>query len=260
MEHLWPCGGWESSEFCARGGLGAPPASSVLVRPGGASERFSLSPTGSQACLVVLFPGPPQHPAPQALTLAPCLPVPLATFLLCPPASSQVLLGPCPVSLQASICFSVLKLFSRLSLCPVSLSLVLCLPPPLPAPPSPHPELSLGNRKFGGSERYQEAQLLPPRDKVRVGGAGWMGDGGAQNPPRLPPGPAAETDRNYITPSGLSPTLWGLGLITRSPFGVPVRIQPSLLAGAGAWGWGAGNGASEGEREGSGWGEAGWVW
>ena len=64
----------------------------------------------------------------------------------------------------------------------------------LPAPPSPHPELSLGNRKFGGSERYQEAQLLLPRDKVRVGGAGWMGDGGAQNPPRLPPGPAARRD------------------------------------------------------------------
>ena len=133
---------------------------------------------------------------------------------------SWVPLGPCPVSdslspsLRASICFSVLKLFSLvcLSALSLSLSLVLCLPPPLPAPPSPHPELSLGNRKFGGSERYQEAQLLPPRDKVRVGVEGWMGDGGAQNPPPLPPGPAARRDwQELCHPFGAQPYPLGTG-------------------------------------------------
>lgn len=261
MEHLWPCGGWESSELCTRGGLGAPPASSVLVCPGGASERFSLSPTGSQACLVVLFPGTPPTPCTPGSDSGPLSACATCHFPLMPSHLVSGASGSLSrVSAGLNLFFCLEAVLSSVSLPCLSLSLVLCLPPPLPAPPSPHPELSLGNRKFGGSERYQEAQLLPPRDKVRVGGAGWMGDGGAQNPPRLPPGPAAETDRNYITPSGLSPTLWGLGLITRSPFGVPVRIQPSLLAGAGAWGWGAGNGASEGEREGLGWGEAGWVW
>lgn len=136
LEHLWPCGGWESSS-CARGGSEPllPPASSCALA--GASGPSHSLPLALRPALSFLFPGPP-HPAPQALTLAPCLPVATCHFPLMPsrPLVSGASGSLSRVSAGLNL-FSVLKLFSRLSLCPVSLSLVLCLPPPSPCPSLP---------------------------------------------------------------------------------------------------------------------------
>lgn len=179
--------------------------------------------------------GPPLSPSHLPLSLLPApyslglsLPSLLVSVCLWITRSLPDSLSP---SLWASICFSVsvleavsliclsalssLCLCGRLSLC--DLSLILCLPPPLPAPPSPHPELSLGNRKFGGSERYQEAQLLPPKDNWWGGCLGWMWGEPRIRCVFLPALVHAETDRNYVTPLGLRLTLCGLGLMSPPP-------------------------------------------
>ena len=248
------------------------------AREGGSEP---LLPPGSSCALA--GPLSASHPLPLALRPAlsfcfrvpptPCTPGsdsgPLSACATChfPLLPSRLVSGASGslsrVSAGLNLFFCLEAVLSRLSLCPVSLSLWFSVSLLLSLPLPPHILSCLwGTGNLGDQRDTRRLSCCRLEIKCVWGArAGWgMGDGGAQNPPRLPPGPAAETDRNYITTSGLSPTLWGLGLITRSPFGVPVRIQPSLLAGAGAWGWGAGNGASEGEREGSGWGEAGWVW
>lgn len=159
-------------------------------------------------------------PGAQSRCLCPCLPVSLSLCVSGSPrpfGSDSVSSLFVPLQLSSSVCLSLslfLTLWELLCLSHLSLRLclsfgisvleilslvsvwltvsccdlsLLCLPPPLPAPPSPHPELSLGNRKFGGSERYWEAQWLLLRDNAGVWGLG-VGVG-AQNPPRPPPGP-----------------------------------------------------------------------
>lgn len=130
------------------------------------------------------------------------------------------------VRLSVSSCLSLVSLWLSVSLC--DLSLVLCFPPPLPAPPSPHPELSLGNRKFGGSERYWEARLLPPpRDNAGGGAWGWMGVG----EPRIPCAflvPSVwhtQRQRNYVPFSGLSAPFCGLGPMNELPPRLGARVH-----------------------------------
>ena len=141
--------------------------------------------------------------------------------------SSWVPLGPCPVSdylspsLRASICFSVLKLFSLVCLSALSLSLSLWFSVSLllSLPHPPHNRSCLwGTGNLGDQRDTRRLSCCCLEIKCMWGArAGWgMGE------PRihrvfLPALLHAETDRNYVTPSGLSPILWGLGLMNPPP-------------------------------------------